>query len=292
MDWQDRLITVYCNVCDAISKSDHLACLRVSRNRYPRFTDAEVLSIFYAGIMEGHHSIKAIHRIASSYWSEWFPLLPQYKQFVRRLHLLSEVIGEQLEQMTSLSTFNGDLGFVMDSLPIILATNKLSSNKRKLDSFCNKGYCASKDLHYYGAKLHLLAERSLSQLPSLFCCTVSQASEHDLTHFKIDYSDIRECEIYLDKAYCHQNFQNDIALNQGVLMATPIKKKPKQEFNAFEKAHNTFISHIRQPIEALFADIDKKTSIQKGCLIRSVKGLFVHIFGRLVAYGLLKRATA
>jgi hypothetical protein len=46
---------------------------------------------------------------------------------------------------------------------------------------------------------------------------------------------------------------------------------------------STAVSHVRQPIEALFAWIEKKTGIECASQVRSYNGLMVHVFGKLAA---------
>ena len=48
-------------------------------------------------------------------------------------------------------------------------------------------------------------------------------------------------------------------------------------------AADSFISSTRQPIESLFNWIHDKTNIQSASKVRSLKGLLLHIFGRLAA---------
>lgn len=292
MNWQDRLIDIYCRVCDAFDKEDLMYIPRISNNSIPRFTDQEVLTIFYSGVIEGITEIKKIHKKAKQYWAAWFPLLPRYKQFLKRINSLADVMQEHATALSCLGFFKGEIGFVMDSMPIILSNNYNQKNSRKLDCVANVGYCASKKKHYYGMKLHMIAERNLEGLPRPQMCFLTAANEHDLSCLKHFSEDIWECEIYCDKAYNDQKFQNEIANEQGTLIATPIKKPKGRDFNSFERIHNEFISRIRQPIEAVFADLIKKTNIQKGSLIRSVRGLQVHVYGRIAAFMLLRQQNA
>ena len=45
---------------------------------------------------------------------------------------------------------------------------------------------------------------------------------------------------------------------------------------------------MRQPIESLFAWINRLTNIENAGLVRSTAGLFVHIFGKIAAAMLVK----
>ena len=72
-------------------------------------------------------------------------------------------------------------------------------------------------------------------------------------------------------------------------MLTPVKgiKGQDAELKHRDKAANDLfsaaVSRIRQPIEALFNWLIEKTDIQRVSKVRSIKGLMVYVFGRLVA---------
>ncbi|MCK5819900.1 MAG: hypothetical protein KAH18_11810 [Psychromonas sp.] len=65
---------------------------------------------------------------------------------------------------------------------------------------------------------------------------------------------------------------------------TPIKKHREQkELSPEDKKYSNAVSHMRQPIEALFGWLNKVTGIGDASNVRSSKGLLTHIYGRLVA---------
>lgn len=283
MDWQTRLVALYCKVCDDYFNGLCEVAQRISPNYQPVFTDQEVLTIYYSGIQEGLKDKASIYRHASTYWADFFPNLPKYKQFSRRVGRLGNTMIKHVEILTETGQFNGALGFLMDSMPIILSKNINRKTERILDQEASVGYCSTKKLYYYGVKIHVIGERKLGSVPSPIFVGTTPANVHDLTAFKSIAPDLREMEIYCDKAYCCQEFQNDIAYEQGTLIATPIKKVKNCSEGAFEKLHNYFISHIRQPIESYFSYLSRKTGIQDGSRIRSLNGLLAHVYGRLAS---------
>lgn len=76
----------------------------------------------------------------------------------------------------------------------------------------------------------------------------------------------------------------DVEQTQQLIVQTPVKKKKKQRYlEADEQWPSTAVSQVRQPIESLFAWIEKKTGIEFASNARSYQGLLVHVFGRLAA---------
>ncbi len=70
----------------------------------------------------------------------------------------------------------------------------------------------------------------------------------------------------------------------SLVVYTPIKKcKGQTRLDYSDKLYLTAVSRIRQPIEALFAWIERKSGIESAGKVRSYAGLLVHVFGRLAA---------
>ena len=90
-------------------------------------------------------------------------------------------------------------------------------------------------------------------------------------------------EVFGDKAYQRPDAETmrDI---QNLAVLTPVKKHKGQEYiEPQDQWLSTAVSHVRQPIEALFAWIEEKTGIECASKVRSYHGLIVHIFGKLAA---------
>ena len=86
---------------------------------------------------------------------------------------------------------------------------------------------------------------------------------------------------YGDKAY---EYLKPIALEQGIDLLTPIKRKKGQLYlDVADQWLSRSVSQVRQPIESLFNWINEKTGIEKASKVRSSSGLLVHVFGRLAA---------
>ena len=153
----------------------------------------------------------------------------------------------------------------------------------------DKGYCSTKSMYYFGAKLHALASRRLGHLPFPESLVVTPASENDLNVQKQYWSSIFNMTFHGDKIYPDEDFFKNMAETYNSIMMTPVKavKNQSQTITHREKAANdlysTAVSRIRQPIEALFNWLIEKTDIQRGSKVRSTKGLIVHIFGRIAA---------
>ena len=115
--------------------------------------------------------------------------LPSYQTFNYRLNRLSEVlriIGVRLFTVFQPSQCDTDVS-VVDSLPdITCSTARKSKVAREITT---KGYCSTKNMCYYGLKLHVPAFRRKGTVPFPEGFAVTPAEDHDLNLFKQAWGD-------------------------------------------------------------------------------------------------------
>lgn len=165
-----------------------------------------------------------------------------------------------------------------------MASEKRSGTAKVAPHLANKGYCASKQMYYYGVKLHVLGLRREGTMPLPEYVGLTPGSENDLVALRSIAGHLSGTELYADKAYSDVQMARALAEQQNVGIFTPIKKKKGQEeLTMTDRAFSQAISRVRQPIESLFNWIEEKTGIQCASKVRSYQGLLVHIFGRFAA---------
>ncbi len=278
---ETKLIELYCLICQIYDSQSYLKLQRAS-NFKPRFSDQELITIYLFGHLNGLYQKKAVYRFIKNYWAAWFPDLPSYQAFNRRLNLLESAfhtIGASLLD-TLANAQAAEIDHLIDSLPVMLASGSFARRARVARDVANTGYCAAKRLHFHGVRLHFIARRRAGQLPLPKSVWLREASVHDLTSLKERQISLPDSTLFGDKAFCDKALELDLR-QQNTLLLVP-KKKPKgKELHSFDKEQNRLISKIRQPIESLFNWLIAKTQIQKASLVRSTNGLFVHCFGKL-----------
>jgi hypothetical protein len=284
---EDRLIALYLYVCGCYDTELSVHCQRFSNHHQVIFTDQEVITIFLFAMLEDEKfTIKQIHSHIEKYWLSWFPNLPGYQQFNKRLNRLAPVFPVLSSRVLSEAALEGvDWGTSLgDSMPIVLAQKSRSYQAKVAPELCNQGYCASKKLTYYGVKLHTLGFRRAGALPLPEYLQLTPASQHDLNAMRHIFPQLSNRQLFLDKAYCDKELAEELIEQAQVALHTPRKKKKgEQDIGADGRLISTAVSRVRQPIESLFNWVDQKTAIQYGSKIRSTKGLLVHVFGRLSA---------
>jgi len=286
--WQFHLIRLYCAVCEYY---DTILCVQVQRltnNSRPQFSDQEMMTVYLWGTLQGFRDVKAIYTYTSRHLMEWFPALPSYQAFDRRLGNLCMAFARLAECFVDDRGSDGyDLSsLVVDSLPIWLARLSRSDHAKVAPEVCAKTYNSSRKEWYYGVKLHAVVQDRHKKLPALLVATVSSASAHDLPNAKqaMELFGIWEGTLFGDKAYVDAQWARTLHSANHLRLATPHRRvrgeaPPLPGGNAAE----TFISSIRQKIEIFFNWLNAKTNIQCASKIRSLKGLLSHVFGKLAA---------
>ncbi|MEM6320188.1 MAG: transposase, partial [Bacteroidota bacterium] len=232
---------------------------------------------------------------ADNYLRPWFPdMVESYEGLLTRLNnlhgvfppLCHSLIEAKMDviHLEHFKLYKDVMASVVDSMPIILAKGPRSFRAKVAPQQCDKGYCATKKLHYYGVKLHVMGYSIFHKLPLPEYVGISPASNNDLTVFKPLWESIHHRAIFADKIYANKAFEQWLQENNNVQILTPVKKKKGQKTLEFmDKMYSRAVSQIRQPIEAFFNWIIEKVGIQNASKVRSEKGLFVHVFGRFAA---------
>ena len=286
MKWKEKLISLYLYISESKAIKNYLQHVRQSNNNSPPFTDEEVMTIYIFGIIQKQTKVKDIYKYVQQHLSDWFPKLPSYPTYDTRLNAINGafivMVNELIREGTSTLSFINES--VLDSLPIIVAGNRRSSSARAAKELCDKGYCSSKNMYYYGLKLHLMGFVRPDTLPMPECCGITSASENDLTVARPMLELIYNRKIYADKIYQDTDFNAQLQHKNNSIIITPIKKQKGQTLedaadNLFSKA----VSAIRQPIESIFNWLIETTHLQNATKVRSSKGLLVHVWGKIAA---------
>ena len=174
-------------------------------------------------------------------------------------------------------------------MPIVTCKGK--NRKAKVATeIVDKGWCSTKNMYYYGLKLHILGFRRPGNILFPEFIGVTAASKNDLTAFKEFFGDnICDRVILGDKIFSDQQYFNLKLVEQNIERLTPIKlvkgeaEYIRQREKAYRDLYSAYVSKVRQPVESFFNWINEKTQIQDAQKVRSTNGRAVHIFGKIAA---------
>jgi len=288
--WKLELVTLYCTVCQAYDTKLAASAQRLSNNFCPQFTDEECITVYLWGIMQQEFTVKAVYKYTKMHLSDWFPKMPSYREFNRRINFLGEALREFAELlMVKLPTDSQVSSHILDSMPVVVA--KGTRKAKTAPEICNKTYCSSQKMWYYGVKLHVLGQKQYKALPLPVLMQVSPAAENDLTVARQFLPQFEGLEIFADKIYRSEEWQVLLEQQNKIYVSTPIKlKKGQKALDSADKLFSEAVSRTRQAIESFFSWIQEKTAIHHASKVRSLKGLISFIYARLAVVCLLLAA--
>ena len=285
---ETKLIELFLLICDFYDNQPILKHQRLS-NFKPRFSDQELLTIYVFRHLQGFSTQRLIYDYFARHWRTWFPALPSYQAFNRRLHQLTPAFELFIESNLCAAGKSENLAAadrLIDSLPVMLAQGSRANRARVARQLADVGYYATKQIHYCGLKLHVIAARRLSKLPLPERLFLSSASQHDLAALREMDANLSGCGLFGDKAYADTELKT-VLRERRVYLTTPYKRKRNEDETVVPRLLNRFVSGIRQPIESLFGWMIQRTDIQNASGVRSIQGLMLHCYGKLAVASLL-----
>lgn len=279
-----KLIELYCLICHLYDTQIVLKHQRLSNNSKPLFTDQELVTCYFFGMLNNQYQQQKIYDYIANHWRECFPDLPTYQAFNNRLNTLAThfavITDLLLNEKHHVLNLIGTEDSLIDSFPVMLKRGKNAKSGRVASEIADFGYCSSKDIYYHGVKLHNLAIRQSKSLPIPFQMFLTEASKHDLTAFKEANPKVPTQNLFADKAYKDNELKLALEEN-GVTLLTPPKKKKNDLPQFYEPLWSKFVSRFKQPIESFFNWLNEKTDYQNASKVRSENGLLVHCYGKL-----------
>jgi hypothetical protein len=278
-----QFIELYCAVCHHYNTTLVVEAQRQSNNFCPKFTDEECIATYIWGITNQKFTVKGCYDYIKSHYRNWFPELPSYQAYNNRICYLADVFKALAGILIGgLGLDESHTDFVNDSMPIVVASSKRSSSASVAAELCDKGYCASKGMYYYGVKLHVFAQCNYKSMPTPALMTISKASEHDLIIAKEMLDDVTNIRVFGDMAFIDKDWKTRMQTEQNVTILTPVKrKKGEDKLPFYDKLFSAAVSSVKQAIESLNNWLIEKTNIQRASKVRSAAGLIAFVFARI-----------
>ena len=136
--------------------------------------------------------IKQIHTYADRHLRDWFPKLPGYTAFVQRLNRVADVFVPLLTLIQNEQQGKNDnQPWLIDSFPVALAKQGHRFKACVAKEIADSGYCSTKNLYFYGVRVHIVARENRGTLPTPEYIGVTGATimmEKSLTKFVLFYT--------------------------------------------------------------------------------------------------------
>lgn len=131
--------------------------MRLSNNKVPLFTDAELFTYcIFAELMacsrkkQGYHYLK-------QHFHRWFARLPSYEVYRRKLNKYYDALIYIFNRLSHKYGKVSPSYALIDTAPIEVCQAQHLHHSKATQPFVAKGYCAAKKKYYLGAKLQIVA---------------------------------------------------------------------------------------------------------------------------------------
>ena len=148
----DQMTAIYVFVADFLQTHAELANWRESPNAEPAFSDAEVITIALMQSCLGVDKLKKAYQHMRDNYGSAFPKLCSYKQWISRIHKLSDIVGKMLIALRQ----NDEIKlYLIDSKPIPVS-KPIRHGRVRLLREDGAYFGKSSTGWFFGFKLHVL----------------------------------------------------------------------------------------------------------------------------------------
>lgn len=253
MSIDDFIINVYCKVSEAMDKLFGNQKIR-SRGCEPKMTDAEVLTLEIVGEYLGKSKDTQIWLYFYSHYREWFPNLGTRTTFSKQsanLHEVKNMLHRYLVQEAGAD--KSDI-YVADGFPIPVCLKSRAYYSKNFKGEAGYGYCASKDLHYYGFKGLFLINKS-GVIVDLAVVAANVDERDALLDMPLNIRGM----LLGDKGFIRPELTSTLA-KKDITLATPFRDNMKnQEKCIFKK----WMYKARRVVETVIGQCADRFNMQK-----------------------------
>ena len=215
------IIMVYCLVCEHYPVVIGETKIR-KRGFAPALSDEEVITIEICGEYFGKYRDEDIYDYFRSHYHHFFPHLNNRTTFVRQASNLWHVKSRLQQRLTVVSGQAADEVQIIDTMPLPVCVYTRSRRDLCFKPEADYGYCAAKELHYYGFKLGL----RISRLGMIIHAPLLPARPHD-SQLLDDLIEGFRGVVPADKGFIDAFRQEQLAKKRQVELVTPARKNMK-----------------------------------------------------------------
>ena len=270
---EEYIIAVYCLV-DEMLKKVVKNKLR-QRGPQPKLSDAEVITMEIVGESKGLDKDKYIHKYFRDHWLCLFPGLGNRTTFLRQAANLWSVKQEIRKAVVQRILPFGSKLSIIDGFPIPVCGFRRAYFSKLFKANADFGYCAAKDLRYFGFKGHLLVDEKGLVLD----CAVATANI-DEREMIFDMSSVAGSNLLGDKGYICSKDRKEELQNEGVNIHTPLRSNMKDDR---PKEFVKIINNKRRLVETVIGQLSERFNMEK-VRARDMWHLTVRIGRKLLAH--------
>ena len=271
----DILTTIYVIVDDwyATTGKDLLAGKAGAK---PMFSDSEMLTLMVAqDFLPYGGETQYVAYIRANYQRE-FPQVVDQSQYNRRARALWRVLEALREAWVRELGAWADKQLLLDTKPVPVVGYTRSKRHSNFVGCASYGYCAARQLHYFGFKL--VALTTLDGLPLVYDLVPANTDERLAAECVV--CRVQDCDIFADKGFIGDGWQAEVRHAwRNRIWTTKRANQASQNAPAFD----ALLSRVRERIEATFHQLQNTGRHLEHLLAKPVHGLRTRLVAKFAA---------
>ena len=278
IDFETLMITVFILVDDWY-QSEVKALKPLSPGAKPEMSDSEIITLaLVMDYLPFPGETQFIGFIRANY-GQWFPDLLTQSQFNRRLRKLEQMLEILRRKWVRQLGGENATSFVIDTKPIPVMGYRRSKRHSDFHGSAEYGYCAARKMKYFGYKLVMLS--TLKGLPIAYELVSANTDERKAVEGVLET--VRHCDIYGDKGFVGQDWQEEITNSTGNQIWTIHRENQQHQRSSSLKR---LIGQVRQRIEGVFHEIQNTGRNPERLLNKTVAGFATHMAAKITSHTL------
>ena len=275
----ELLLVVFCLVDDWYQRKGARLLGRTVGAK-PTFSDSELLTMMLAIDFFEFTSERRFVAFLRANYLALFPQLLDQSQYNRRARSLRDLLNALREDWATDLGVQFERHFLLDTTPVIAMGYRRDKRHSDFRGSAEYGYCAARQLHYFGYKLVMLT--TLDGTPYAFELVPADTDERDAADEILDTLP-PDSNAWSDKGFIDAEWQADWAEHAVHVWTTKRKNQKAQNPPEFDR----LLNRVRARIEGAFDILKEGGRSVEHTLARTVDGLCTRVIAK-IAGGILR----
>lgn len=245
----------------------------------PSFSESEMLTLLLAMDYFPYPGERQFLGFIRANYLSLFPKLLDQSQFNRRARRLEGLMEELRRSWVKQMGVHFERTLLLDTKPVPVVGYKRSKGQSDFTGSATYGYCASRQMKYFGYKLVVVS--SLEGVPLVYSLVPAHSDEREAAESVLQF--IQGCDILADKGFIGTDWQSEISRTTGNRVSTAKRVNQHQQTPpVFER----LLQHFRERIEGVFNEVQNTGRNLERLLRKKVEGLCVHVAAKMASHTL------
>jgi len=271
------ILTIIFVLVDDWYQKEGRKLLKGKVGKKPIFTDSEVITLMVAQDFIPFGSETQYLGFMRANYLALFPRLLDQSQFNRRARALRLLVEQFRRYLIIQKGWHREARFLLDTKPVPVMGYKRSKSQSDFAGSADYGFCASRNLKYFGYKLVTVC--TLQGIPIVYDLVPANTDERKAAEAVIDYFSF--CDFFADKGFLGSQWQALIFDQTKNLIWTPHRSN---QYYQNAKSLDRWLSSLRERIEGVFHEIQNTGRNIERLLSKTVLGLCTRVISKMTSH--------